>query len=292
MVGADTSSLVAPTAPLWMLTFMVLCLPVTAITTWYFVRWWLSPDPIPLPTGNALPAIRWPAWLGLLVFLGMQAVMVLIIEGYQAAADAGLVPWQPDPRYAMFSPGVFLGQILPPLAGLAVIRLFGRGSAATVGVRVGRVGPTLLGGVVAFAAILPVCLAALWINIIVAGMMGVAPKVHLLLETVKEAPRAWVVLVSLVQAGVLASLAEEFMYRGVLMMSLLKQIGAAPAMALSSAFFAMMHLPAQPQAVLPLFVLGMAMAYVAYRTRSLLAPVVTHSLFNTLMVLGKFWGAE
>ena len=36
----------------------------------------------------------------------------------------------------------------------------------------------------------------------------------------------------------------------------------------------------------------MAMAYVAYRTRSLLAAVVTHSLFNTLMVLGKFSGAE
>ena len=292
MIGADTSSLVAPTAPIWILTFMVLCLPVTAITTWYFVRWWLSPDPIPLPTGNALPAVRWPAWLGLLLFIGMQAVMVLIIEGYQAAADAGLLPWEPLGVPDELSPRIFLGQMVPPLLGLAAIRFYGRGAAATAGIRVGRIGPTLLYGVVAFVAVLPVCLAALWINTLVAVRMGVTPQMHPLLRAVSESPTAWVVAAYLLQAGVLASLSEEFMYRGVLMMSLLKQIGAAPAMALSSVFFAMMHLPAQPQAVLPLFVLGMAMAYVAYRTRSLLAPVVTHLLFNTLMVLGRFSGAE
>jgi membrane protease YdiL (CAAX protease family) len=271
---------------------MLLCLPVTATTTWYFVRWWLSSDAIPLPAGNALPAIRWPTWFGLLLFLGMQVAMGLVVQGYAAAGDAGLVPWTPGPAYRMFSPGIFLGQIVPPLVGLAVIRLFGRGAAATVGVRVGRVGPTLLYGVVAFAAILPVCLAALWINTLVAGMVGVEPKVHLLLETVREAPQTWVLVVSLAQAAVLASLSEEFMYRGVLMMSLLRQTGAAPAIALSSAVFAIMHLPGEPQAVLPLFLLGATMAYVAYRTRSLLAPVVTHTLFNTLMVLGTFSGAE
>ena len=115
---------------------------------------------------------------------------------------------------------------------------------------------------VAFVAVLPVCLAALWINTLVAVRMGVTPQMHPLLRAVSESPTAWVVAAYLLQAGVLASLSEEFMYRGVLMMSLLRQTGAAPAMALSSAFFAMMHLPAQPQAVLPLFVLGMAMAYV------------------------------
>ena len=287
MVFADTSSLVAPTAPLWMLTFMVLCLPVTAITTWYFVRWWLSPiDPAAdrqRPSGHPVAGVAWPS-------------AVPRDAGGDGPHRRGLpgggrrrpVPWQPT-RGTPCSVRVFSGQ-LPPLAGLAVIRLFGRGSAATVGVRVGRVGPTLLrrrGGV---CGDLPVCLAATWINIIVAGMMGVAPKVHLLLRRSRRRRGVGGARVAL-QAGVLASLAEEFMYRGVLMMSLLKQTGAAPPSPLSSAFFAIMHLPSQPQAVLPSFPLrgdglrGLSDA-------ELPGAVVTHSLFNTLMVLGKFWGGR
>jgi hypothetical protein len=87
---------------------------------------------------------------------------------------------------------------------------------------------------------------------------------------------------------VLAALAEEFMYRGVLLMTLLKEIGFWPALVFSSAVFAAVHFFTEPQAVAPLFILAMAMGYVAYRTRSLLAPVVTHALFNSLMVATVF----
>ncbi len=59
-------------------------------------------------------------------------------------------------------------------------------------------------------------------------------------------------------------------------------------MVLTSIIFALVHLPSEPQAILPLTVLGLALAYVAYRTRSLVAPVITHFLFNTFMLLTIF----
>jgi len=75
------------------------------------------------------------------------------------------------------------------------------------------------------------------------------------------------------------------MYRGVLMMTLAKEAGAPTALLLSSAAFAAVHLPVEPQAFLPLFCLGLALGYITLRTGSLLAPIVAHGVFNGLMLL-------
>jgi len=66
----------------------------------------------------------------------------------------------------------------------------------------------------------------------------------------------------------------------------LRGAGAIAALVVSSAVFAVVHLTAEPQAVAPLFFLGMALGYVAYLTRSLVAPVIAHALFNALMISG------
>jgi membrane protease YdiL (CAAX protease family) len=62
------------------------------------------------------------------------------------------------------------------------------------------------------------------------------------------------------------------------------------AILLSATIFGLVHFPVEPQAVPALFLLGAALGYLAYRTRSLLGAVVAHSAFNTLMVLGIFFG--
>jgi membrane protease YdiL (CAAX protease family) len=95
---------------------------------------------------------------------------------------------------------------------------------------------------------------------------------------------------ALVEAGLLAPLAEEFIYRGVLLVSLMKEIGVGGAIFGSSLLFALAHAGAQPQSVLSLFLLGAALAYAAYRTRSLVAPILTHAVFNSVMVMGTFFG--
>jgi len=152
-------------------------------------------------------------------------------------------------------------------------------------------------GVVAFAAMLPVCIGALLATAILLALLhraGLVPELiaqHPVLERVRHSRDPWELFLLVVQAFLVAPVAEEFVYRGVLMMTLLKEIGIIGALVLSSAIFAVVHLPTEPQAVISLFLLGMALGYIAYRTRSLLAPIIAHALFNSLMVFGTLFGS-
>lgn len=285
--AAGTDDLHAP----WLLILAGLCLPFALVAVWRMARWWFSGRPLPLPIDGAMPAVRWPSWFGLSLYMLMFILLILVTGGYDAAKRNGFLPWEPLDLPAMFSPGVFLAQIVPSLVGLAVIRAFGRGTAETVGIRPYPLKPTLVYGVGTFLVILPICVVALWINAVILLLLKMDLQYHPLLVTLGQTPGWWVLPLSLVQAAVLAPLAEEFIYRGVLLVTLMREIGAAGAMVGSSLVFAIVHLEAEPQAVLPLFCLGMAMAYTAYRTRSLVAPIVTHSLFNAVMVIGAFYGS-
>ncbi len=64
--------------------------------------------------------------------------------------------------------------------------------------------------------------------------------------------------------------------------------GAVRAIYASSLLFATVHALAWPQPV-PLFFLALGLGYLAYRTRSLLAPIVLHSLFNAVSVVHLIW---
>jgi len=56
----------------------------------------------------------------------------------------------------------------------------------------------------------------------------------------------------------------------------------------SAMIFAAAHSGVWPTPV-PLFVLGLGLGYVAYRTRSIVAPILIHGLFNTVSVIAVLW---
>jgi membrane protease YdiL (CAAX protease family) len=60
---------------------------------------------------------------------------------------------------------------------------------------------------------------------------------------------------------------------------------APPAIFAAALLFAITHAPVWPSPV-PLFPLGLTLGWLAYRTQSLVAPVVLHLLFNAVAVLG------
>jgi membrane protease YdiL (CAAX protease family) len=277
-------------SPLWLNIVVWVCVPVTAVALVRIGRWWLSGKPLPLPLDKAWPAVPWSPAFGFGLFALMVLAMQLIPLAYMEGKARGYWPWEPLDVPDMFGLGIFLGQAVPPLLGLAVLRFLGRGAASSAGVRAGAPGSGILTGVVAVAVALPLCVVALKINAILVVLSGHTPTEHPLLVTVQVKPAAWVVAIALFQAGIMAPLAEEFIYRGVLMTTLLKTLGIGGAILASSVIFAVVHISAQPQAVLPLFILALALGYIAYRTRSLVGPIVGHSLFNALMVLGAFTG--
>jgi membrane protease YdiL (CAAX protease family) len=81
---------------------------------------------------------------------------------------------------------------------------------------------------------------------------------------------------------ILAPIAEELFFRGVVFNAWLREGGIRYAYLGSAALFAVIHLSAA--AVVPIFLLGLALAWVYRRTANLLAPIAMHATVNGITV--------
>jgi len=80
----------------------------------------------------------------------------------------------------------------------------------------------------------------------------------------------------------LAPIAEELFFRGVVFNAFKRERGRRWAYIGSAALFAVIHLSVV--ALVPIFLLGLALAWVYERTGSLLAPIVMHAVVNGISV--------
>ncbi|RZM82589.1 CPBP family intramembrane glutamic endopeptidase [Leptolyngbya iicbica] len=107
-----------------------------------------------------------------------------------------------------------------------------------------------------------------------------------LLQTVLEAQDPFALAIFFTTASVAAPLFEEFLFRGFLLPSLTRYMPVGGAIAVSSLVFAIAHLSLSE--VLPLAVLGGVLGIVYTRSRNLLAPMLLHSAWNSVTMLGLF----
>lgn len=89
----------------------------------------------------------------------------------------------------------------------------------------------------------------------------------------------WVVIVAIV---FLAPIAEEIFFRGVVFNAWLREGGRKWAYIGSAALFATVHLSLV--SLLPIFLLGLALAWVYDRTGNVLAPIAMHATVNAISV--------
>jgi len=89
----------------------------------------------------------------------------------------------------------------------------------------------------------------------------------------------WLVIVAVV---ILAPIAEEIFFRGVVFNALLREGGRRWAFIGSSALFAIIHVSLV--ALLPIFLLGLALAWIYQRSGNLLAPMAMHATVNGISV--------
>ncbi len=93
-----------------------------------------------------------------------------------------------------------------------------------------------------------------------------------------DAKSVWTVVYLGVFAVVLAPVAEEFIFRGMLF-PFVKQLGFPKLAWFGVSFlFALIHMNAPT--FLPLFVFALALTWLYDRTDNLLAPITAHALFN------------
>ncbi|NJO42771.1 MAG: CPBP family intramembrane metalloprotease [Cyanobacteria bacterium CRU_2_1] len=107
-----------------------------------------------------------------------------------------------------------------------------------------------------------------------------------LLQTVLEEGDRVALAIFLFTAAVAAPVFEELLFRGFLLPSLTRYVPVWGAIVLSSLLFAIAHLSLSE--VLPLAVLGSVLGFVYTRSRGLLAPMLLHSLWNSVTMLGLF----
>lgn len=85
-------------------------------------------------------------------------------------------------------------------------------------------------------------------------------------------------------AAILPAIVEEFLFRGVIL-SEYAHLGGVPAVAVSALFFAMLHFSL---AEFPIYFFGgLVMGAAAYLTRSLLAAVLLHTVYNLFTLFGE-----
>jgi membrane protease YdiL (CAAX protease family) len=79
---------------------------------------------------------------------------------------------------------------------------------------------------------------------------------------------------------------EEFIFRGLVFAGMRRSFGVARAAVASALLFAILHpMPGFP----PIFLLGLATAWAASRTDSLLASITAHLVYNLLVVGGAYF---
>lgn len=131
----------------------------------------------------------------------------------------------------------------------------------------------------ALALALPVVFGLEYISVQALDKMGWPPENQRAVELILRTQSAGIKIYLALFAIILAPLAEEFVFRGVLF-PFLKQCGWPKLAWLGVSFlFALMHVNAPT--LLPLFALALVLTWLYEKTNCLLAPIAAHSLFNT-----------
>jgi membrane protease YdiL (CAAX protease family) len=129
-------------------------------------------------------------------------------------------------------------------------------------------------GVVAWLVSTAVILFSAWLL----EQVGIAPEPQTA-ELAIEVLDPWLVIIAVV---IVAPVAEEAFFRGVVFNAWRREAGRRWAFFGSAALFAAIHLSLL--SLLPIFVLGLGLAWVYDRTKSLLAPMAMHATVNGISV--------
>lgn len=132
--------------------------------------------------------------------------------------------------------------------------------------------------------------AAGWVYGVVVRALGWSPPVRADVGLTEIfGPGVPGLLLSLLLVAVLAPIAEELVFRGVLLGALTPRIGVPGALAIQAGLFALYHVT--PWLYVPTAVLGLATGWLAHSRRSLWPAIALHALYNAVLVLAAFYVA-
>jgi hypothetical protein len=135
--------------------------------------------------------------------------------------------------------------------------------------------------------VLPVVLLLKYTSIYALEKFGFPSDDQAAVKLLTDAKSVWTTVYLGVFAVVLAPVAEEFIFRGMLF-PFVKQLGFPKLAWIGVSFlFALIHLNAPT--LLPLFVFALALTWLYDKTDNLLAPITAHALFNASNLVFLLW---
>jgi membrane protease YdiL (CAAX protease family) len=255
-----------------------------------------TPPPTHVPPSQDDAAVRVPAGLGLsaaaiAVYLGgqlaLQLLAGLVLVATGLLDPAVLDPSRLDPEDTGGGTALLTLVVASQLAGAAGVLLLLRRRGVPLRVLVGRVRP--LGrhvGVGVGLGVVALVASTTVVAILVTLSGSEATPEQVLTGDLVGTPLQ--VLLTVLAAVVIAPLAEELLFRGLLHRSLRQRLSIVPATLLSSGLFALVHVDvalSQPLALVGLTVVGVVLALAHERTGSLVVPVVIHAVHNAITVV-------
>jgi uncharacterized protein len=93
----------------------------------------------------------------------------------------------------------------------------------------------------------------------------------------------WTITITLLFAGIIIPIAEELFFRGMVFGWMRERWGVWPAILLSGVVFGLIHI--QPAVAIPAGLLGIGLAWLYQRHRSLWSPILVHALNNATALL-------
>jgi len=250
--------------------------------------------------GNPLVKLQAAAFAGTVGPRGPRAAeLVLVVLLYLVLTSLlGSLALRDEPRAAALEPGsnawhlVQTADAVSRLIVIVLMVLILRAAGAATRPDRPALAARLLAPLLAVLVVLPVCAVQLKAGIVTWQWLhpGQSLPVHPVLKAAHHSAwRAWGSLQLVLFSLVVAPLAEELFFRGLLLQAVWRWLRRAwPAVIVSAVAFGCVH--GQPQDVVPLCTLGLVLGYLRLRSGSLAACVICHALFNArTMVLVLFF---
>ena len=141
-------------------------------------------------------------------------------------------------------------------------------------------------GLVAYISYLPFLFIALLMSLGLSDFFKMAPEENPLLNVFSIEGRPWLLFYFVLCICLIGPIIEELFFRGFLYPALRKKIGTFLSILLSSALFSLLHMTFV--GFLPIFFLGILLAYIYEKSGSLLSSITIHIIHNSCITLFLF----
>jgi membrane protease YdiL (CAAX protease family) len=271
------------------LLYLVLIAAGLAAGVALLVRW--RRRPVDWARGAA--RLQWRPWDGraALLILGVVGLLQTLLWGFGLAFPHRLEALRNDEGAQIVLGSVMIHWTVLGLVAILVVR-GGRTWRGAFGLEAGRLGRRAAEAAVFLLAAFPVILFYAVLGAFLLQRLGVdiyeQDVVRIIAGENSWPLRAYFAFLALV----LAPVAEEIFFRGMVFPALAKRLRLGPSLLLSSVFFALIH--GHAPAFIPLVLLACALGLAYVKTGNLLVPIMMHSLFNahSLVVLLLRGGLE